>query len=236
MPTWLSAVQVVPSFSPLLLSLWNYNPDNDDHTGDDWNGENFSWFSQKRALPSSWLDYSQTSPTLDNGGRILRAVVRPYPAKTAGIPLRFDYEINTGEFTYEWVVPEAGVSSLPSAAGSSSLPEPSVYAPPRTGMPPLTTNKTQIFLPWQLAQGRKVVVRGLAEDDRWTYDEARQTLTIVTSDNAPGTIYRVTVGVDPLPKPAFVVNDFWDDFKGHVLLASAVFSSIVVFFISWLLS
>ena len=75
--------------------LWNYNPDNDDHTGDDWNGENFSWFSQKRALPPTWLDHAQHSPTLDNGGRILRAVVRPYPAKTAGVPLRFDYEINT---------------------------------------------------------------------------------------------------------------------------------------------
>ncbi|KAI0703877.1 glycoside hydrolase family 5 protein [Cerioporus squamosus] len=211
------------------FTLWNYNPDNDDHTGDDWNGENFSWFSQKRALPSSWLDHSQTSPTLDNGGRILRAVVRPYPTKTAGVPLRFEYEINTGELAYEWVVPETG-------AATPAPSEPSVYTPPRTGMPPLTTNKTQIFLPWQLAQGRKVVVRGLKQDDQWTYDEARQTLTVITSDNAPGTVHRVTVGVDPLPKPAFVVNDFWDDFQGHVLMASAVFSCILAFLFSWLFS
>ncbi len=226
----------VCTFSPQLPpSLWNYNPDNDDRTGDDWNGENFSWFSQKRALPSSWLDHKQTSPTLDNGGRILRAVVRPYPAKTAGIPLRFEYEINTGEFTYEWVVPETGAAASAPAPGSSPS-EPSVYNPPRTGMPALRTNKTQIFLPWQLAQGRKVDVQGLRQDDRWTYDEARQTLTIITSDNTPGTVHRVTVSVDPLPKPVFVVNDFWDDFQGHVLVAGAIFSIIVAFFISWLFS
>ncbi|EKM57334.1 glycoside hydrolase family 5 protein [Phanerochaete carnosa HHB-10118-sp] len=83
------------------FTIWNYNPNSDDRKGDDWNGGNFTWFSQRRALPSSLLDCDRSSPTLDNGARILRSVVRPYLAKTAGIPLRFDYEVNTGEFTFK---------------------------------------------------------------------------------------------------------------------------------------
>ncbi|GLB45923.1 putative cellulase (glycosyl hydrolase family 5) [Lyophyllum shimeji] len=65
------------------FTLWTYNPSNNDQIGDDWNGENFSWFSSKRALPPSLLYYDQDARSLDNGGRILPAVVRPYPAKTS---------------------------------------------------------------------------------------------------------------------------------------------------------
>ena len=214
--------------------LWNYNPDNDDHTGDDWNGENFSWFSQKRALPPTWLDHAQHSPTLDNGGRILRAVVRPYPAKTAGVPLRFDYEINTSEFTFEWAIP--GSADAPASASSAvTKGGPSVRTPPLGDMPPLTSNKTEIFYPSLLAHGRKVVVRGLAKEDRWAYDEARQTLTIVTANNSPGRVHRVTVGVDPLPKEAFEVNDFWGDFGGQILALSLVIVTVAVLLFSWLL-
>ncbi|TBU47753.1 glycoside hydrolase family 5 protein [Dichomitus squalens] len=213
------------------FTLWNYNPDNDDHTGDDWNGENFSWFSQKRALPSTWLDHTQSSPTLDNGGRILRAVVRPYPAKTAGVPLRFEYEINTYEFTFEWAIP----GSAESASTVTEKGGPSVRTPPLNDMPPLTSNKTEIFYPSLIAHGRNVVVRGLGKDDRWTYDESRQTLAIVTADNAPGTVHRVTVCVDPLPKETFEVNDFWGDFSGQILAWSLVLVTLVVLLFSWLL-
>ncbi|CDO77352.1 Glycoside Hydrolase Family 5 protein [Trametes cinnabarina] len=210
------------------FTLWNYNPDNDDHLGDDWNGENFSWFSQKRALPTSWLDYKQTSPTLDNGARILRAVVRPYPAKTAGIPLRFEYEINTGQFTFEWAVPEPATESA-LAADARRVACASVNDPPRAAHPPLKTNKTEIFLPSQLAHGRVVVVRGLTPEDCYVYDEARQTLMIVTHKNTPGTVHRITVSIDPLPKAAFVVNDFWSDWGFHVLSAVVFVLSFVVF-------
>ncbi|OSC99248.1 glycoside hydrolase family 5 protein [Trametes coccinea BRFM310] len=210
------------------FTLWNYNPDNDDHRGDDWNGENFSWFSQKRALPTSWLDYSQTSPTLDNGGRILRAVVRPYPAKTAGIPLRFEYEINTGEFTFEWVVPEIATESA-LATDARRVARASANDPPRAGHPPLKTNKTEIFVPSQLAHGRKVVVQGLASEDRYVYDEAHQTLTILTHKNEPGTVHRIKVSVSPLPKPAFVVNDFWSDWGFHVFSAGVFVGSFIIF-------
>ncbi|KAI0356759.1 glycoside hydrolase [Trametes cingulata] len=205
------------------FTLWNYNPDNDDHRGDDWNGENFSWFSQKRALPSNWLDHSQTSPTLDNGGRILRAVVRPYPAKTAGIPLRFEYEMNTGEFSFEWVVPE----NAPSANADADAQR---AARASVRDPPLKTYRTEIFVPSQLAHGRKLVVKGLKPEDKYAYDEARQTLTIVPHDNAPGTVHRITVGVDPLPKPAFEVNDFWSDYGFQVLSVAVFVSSFVLFY------
>ena len=207
--------------------LWNYNPENDDHTGDDWNGENFSWFSQKRALPSSWLDLAQTSPTLDNGGRVLRAVVRPYPAKTAGVPFAFEYELNTGTFTFEWAVPHPAGGDVPAS-------EPSVRTPPRVGMPPLTTGRTEIFVPAQLTQGRTLVVRGLGPDDRWVHDEARQTLVVVPAANAPGTVHRITVSVTPGLKETFALNDFWSDWSGHVFLGAAVVGILVGLLVMWL--
>ncbi|OJT05214.1 hypothetical protein TRAPUB_4039 [Trametes pubescens] len=205
------------------FTLWNYNPDNDDHRGDDWNGENFSWFSQRRALPTPWLDHAQTSPTLDNGGRILRAVVRPYPAKTAGIPLRFEYEMNTGEFTYEWAIPNND-----DAADASKAALASVRDPPRSSHPPLKTNKTEIFVPLQLVQGRKLLVHGLKREDAYAYDPEHQTLAILTHDNAPGTVHHVTVAVHPGPKPAFDVNDFWSDFGTQVAAAAVVVLSLLV--------
>ena len=200
--------------SKIANSLWNYNPDNDDQRGDDWNGENFSWFSQRRALPSSLLDYEQTAPTLDNGGRILRSVVRPYPAKTAGIPLRFEYETNTGEFTFEWAIPGA----------SHSLPErASVNNPPRSGHPPLTSNVTEIFVPSFTAHGSQVVVQGLGDSDSYEYDEARQTLYIRAGDSTPGRVYSIKVSLSPPLRPVFFVNDFWSDWGGTVSAVGIVF-------------
>lgn len=192
--------------------MWNYNADNNDHTGDDWNGENFSWVSRRRMLTCAWLDLHQTSPTLDNGARILRAIVRPYPAKTAGIPLKFDYEMNTGQFTYEWVVP--GADSEPPASAS-------VNSPPVAKHPAITTNNTEVFLPSLLAHDREVVVQGLRAQDSFRYDESRQTLTITTGDLIPGERHRVTVSLKPPLKAAFEVNSFWDDF-GHQINAVAV--------------
>ncbi|EMD36757.1 glycoside hydrolase family 5 protein [Gelatoporia subvermispora B] len=191
------------------FTLWNYNPDNDDHRGDDWNGENFSWFSRRRALPASLLGYDQTSPTLDNGGRILRAIVRPYPAKTAGIPLRFDYEVNTGSFTFEWAIPDAAVS--PTGARSDA----SIASPPRVGHV-LKSKTTEIFFPSMLGHGKKFVVQGLAENDEYVYDEACQTLRIELGKLVPGRVHRVVVAVDPRPRGIFMVNSVWDDFGSSI--------------------
>ncbi|KAH9834996.1 glycoside hydrolase superfamily [Rhodofomes roseus] len=204
------------------FTLWNYNPDNDDHTGDDWNGENFSWFSRRRALSGVWLDHAQTSPTLDNGARILRAFVRPYAAKTAGIPRHFSYEMNTGAFEYEWVVPG------PSAdAGAQS---PSVDRPPVTAdaHPALKSKVTEIYVPSMIAHDRKVVVEGLASGDHYEYDESRQTLSIEPAALTPGHVHRVSVRVVPPLKPEFFVNNFWDDFSGHAVAVIVLVLSFLV--------
>jgi|SRR6266850_1656160 len=34
-----------------ICSLWDYNPENDDARGDNWNGEIFSWFGNFRVTP-----------------------------------------------------------------------------------------------------------------------------------------------------------------------------------------
>ena len=190
--------------------LWNYNPANDDQTGDDWNGENFSWFSRKRALPPFLLYYEQTAPSLDNGGRILPSIVRPYPAKTAGIPLRFEYEMTTGSFVYEWANPDAGAADVPSVSASIS-------EPPRNGHPKITALETEIFLPSLITHGRKVVVHGLDANDSHVYDQSRQTLFIVARDSKPGKTHTIEVSLSPPLTPTFEVNDFWSDFGPRVL-------------------
>ncbi|EIW79596.1 glycoside hydrolase family 5 protein [Coniophora puteana RWD-64-598 SS2] len=220
------------------FTLWNYNPDNDDTRGDDWNGENFSWFSRRRALPRSLLDLEQTSFTLDNGGRILPAVVRPYAAKTAGVPLRFSYEMNEGAFAYAWAVPAqvdddgdgAGESSDAPAAGKNG----SVGTPPLDGHPPIKAWQTEIYVPAQLTHGRALRVEGLreAEGDRWTHDEARQTLFIVpgAARRCAGARMEVRVRVHPPIRPTFAVNGFWSDFGEMIWSGCVVFVGVFLFF------
>ncbi|KAF8802051.1 glycoside hydrolase family 5 protein [Phlegmacium glaucopus] len=203
------------------FTLWNYNPYNDDQKGDDWNGENFSWFSRRRALPPSLLYYDQDSPTLDNGGRILPSVVRPYPAKTAGIPLKFQYEVTTGAFLFEWENPSQGEPVF----GDNDTK--SISNPPRQWQRALTSHETEIYIPSQLTHSRKVVVEGAEDEDRYRYDERRQTLFFVTGNNTPGHRHKIVVSIHRPPSPAFVVNDFWSDFGGHV---ASIMSVIVLFF------
>lgn len=214
------------------FTLWNYNPDNDDHRGDDWNGENFSWFSRRRALPASLLDYHQTTPTLDNGGRILRSVVRPYPAKTAGIPLKFEYDLNAGAFSFSWVVPYPQGDKDSSDLENGS---PVVSDPPRRGHPTLTSSTTEIFIPSFIAHGHKVIVRGLESADSYHYDEHVQTLFIVAGDMTPGKIFRIDVWLNPGLKPLFVVNDFWSDFGSRLVATGGLLFAVLAYFIGLML-
>ncbi|KIJ98592.1 glycoside hydrolase family 5 protein [Laccaria amethystina LaAM-08-1] len=207
------------------FTLWNYNPANDDQRGDDWNGENFSWFSRGRALPSSLLYYEQDAPSLDNGGRILQSIVRPYAAKTAGIPIHFQYEMNTGAFTYTWV------NSTPNPASQTYLKEEkSIFKPPRTAHPALTSLETEIFLPSQLAHGRRVIVKGLDPGGKHRYDESRQTLFIVCQDTTLDKVHSIVVSLDPPPVPAFAVNDFWGDFGGMITSILVAIAAILAYF------
>ena len=192
-----------------LYSLWNYNPDNDDTRGDDWNGENFSWFSNSRAqrYGASSSSSSQEQQQLDKGARILDAVVRPYPAKTAGLPLKFEYEMATGAFSYSWC--DGG--------------EEGVHA-----------RETEIFVPEQLARGRRLIVEGLSDGDAYKYDAARQTLFVVLPADADGVLVtrmvRLSVRFDP-PVGGEMPNDFWSDFGRPVGAVSVVLLALVAYYL-----
>ncbi|KIM41720.1 glycoside hydrolase family 5 protein [Hebeloma cylindrosporum] len=213
------------------FTLWHYNPYNDDQAGDHWNGENFSWFSRRRALPPSLLYYEQDAPSLDNGGRILSSVVRPYPAKTAGIPLRFEYEMNTGTFTYEWANPIPGDANAKSPS-TTKTNERKISKPPLTLHRPLLTRETEIFIPSQLTHGRNLIVKGLAQGDKYLYDERRQTLFVVTQDVVePGRVHSISVSVDPAPRASFFVNDLWTDFGGHFMSVGMLFFAVLAYWV-----
>jgi hypothetical protein len=159
---------------------------------------------------------------LDNGGRILDAVVRPFPAKTAGIPLKFEYEMNTGEFTFEWCNPD------PKSTTSSG----EVSRPPLNGATPLLAKETEIFVPSLIANERDVVVEGLEASDSHHYDHNRQTLYIVTADcETPGKKHRIKVRVRPELRAKFEVNDFWTDHGYRVVSVVVV---ILATLIVWL--
>ncbi len=214
--------------------------------GDDWNGENFSWFSNSRARGSVLATtLAQDADELDAGARILDAVVRPYAAKTAGVPLRFEYETATGAFAYSWAVLPSGAGSM--GTGDEDLESevgrlPSVHAPPLTGHPPLLARETEIFVPAPLARGRRLIVEGLAGGDAYTYDAARQTLFILpaaqSSEDGSGggstgpraQTRTVSVRFDP-PIGGELPNDFWSDFAGRVGAVSVVLLALVAYYL-----
>jgi len=160
---------------------------------------------------------------LDNGARILESVIRPYPAKTSGIPIRFEYEMTTGEFTYEWANPD------PTETPASG--NPAVSKPPRSGHPTLTARETEIFIPSSLARDRKIVVRGLTARDSHIYDESRQTLFVLTDNSNLGEIHKITVSFLPPLKPAFELNDFGGDFGIQIFAAFGLVLSLISFWI-----
>jgi hypothetical protein len=235
-------------------SLWNYNPENDDSSGDDWNGENFSWFSNSRASHRSTtleqtLALAQDANELDLGGRILDAVVRPYAAKTAGVPLKSEYEMTTGTFSYSWAVPPQPppLSTSEATSTSASVRQPSsnvnnsgtlsVHTPPLTGHPPLLARETEIFVPEQLARGRRLIVEGLREGDTYTYDVGRQTLFVLPGAQTQmqlgvvqaHVVHNVTVRFDP-PLRGEIPNDLWTDFAAPVTAVLVVLLALFAYF------
>lgn len=197
------------------FTLWNYNPDNVDSHGDHWNGENFSWFSKQEYLEKRrekagfQLRLDQNNEKLDEGGRILHAVVRPYAAKVAGIPLRQDYEMNTGVWKFEWANP----SHEPRAGDTSG----SVAKPPLSHIP-IRARETEVFVPLFLSKGRKLLITYSSSKDAqaecdWSYDASRQTLFVVPEDKTPGAVHRLKVEFDtPLERRFKVHSSIWVDF------------------------
>ena len=174
------------------------------------------------------LYYEQTAPSLDNGGRILDAVVRPYPAKTAGIPLRFEFEVTTGMFSYEWANPS---SVLETSSQASNAIKARVSRPPLTGHPTITSQQTEIFVPTRLTQGRKLIVRGLQPCDNHVYDIGRQTLCIVTGNSQPGVTHKIMVSLHPSLVPAFHINGFWGDFGPRMFGLGIILVGMVAYWI-----
>ncbi|CCO36209.1 putative glycosyl hydrolase YIR007W [Rhizoctonia solani AG-1 IB] len=154
------------------FTLWNYNPSNDDTHGDSWNGENFSWFSQSRADSnlSSTGALAQSNKALDTGARLLPVLVRPYPAKIAGIPMKFNYEPADGSFKFVF-----------KAVDPSRLKS-------------MRARETEVFLPAELASGRKLLVDSEGSNLEWSYDPERQTLFVVHSGEGVRTLM---VSLDP---------------------------------------
>lgn len=175
-------------------------------------------------MPNFLLEYEQNSPHLDGGGRILDAVVRPYPAKVAGIPLEFSYELMNGELSFTWIIPEKEKGELRS-------------------------HETEIFFPSILTSGKKLhfeaqidmsqydyddgaeaikKIKSLTEERyAYTYDENRQTIFIVPKDNSPGTKHSVRVRLWPPVRPTFNLNDVWSDFGIWVVAVIVVFVGIL---------
>ncbi len=75
------------------VTLWNYTADNSNEYGDLWNKEDLSVFSRDQ----------QTNPEdINSGGRALEALIRPYPIRTSGNPLRLSFDIKKQIFEYEF--------------------------------------------------------------------------------------------------------------------------------------
>ena len=80
-------------------TLWNYTADNNNLRGDQWNDEDLSIFSRDQQGEASRRD---PMAHLDEGGRALPAVVRPYARATAGEPLRMRFDVRTRGFEFEF--------------------------------------------------------------------------------------------------------------------------------------
>ncbi|KAF8518261.1 cytoplasmic protein [Hysterangium stoloniferum] len=198
----------------LGFTLWNYNADNNDVEGDRWNGENFSWFGNSHKRPSASFpslsdirkdsnliktSLGQDNDALDDGGRILRAVVRPYPAKVAGVPLHWAYEFNTGSVEFEWQQLDSEDTRC---------------------------RETEVFYPSMLlSAGRKLVIDGLPSE-AWTYDVKRQTLFIVPPF-AEGSC-RIMIHLDPPLEPLFVMTTHWQDFGIYYAALAVVLLALLV--------
>ena len=209
--------------------MWNYNPYNNDTAGDHWNGENFSWFSRERSSvarnsEATYKVYDQTDASFDEGGRILRAIVRPYPAKTAGIPISFEYEMNTGKVLFEWATPKTRTDAKTKL---SALRDVQAVAHE------LKSKETMIFLPSMLTQGRKVLVKGLGRDDEYSYNESQQTLSIRTVDNGPGSHHKIEITLNPPLQELFIVNDFSSDFRLWILSVGVLILGIGYYFLAF---
>jgi len=74
---------------------WNYNPENANEWGDQWNLEDFSIFSRDQQT----LDWRKD---IDAGGRAIPGFCRPHFIAVAGKPLKMEFTMNRGVFIFEF--------------------------------------------------------------------------------------------------------------------------------------
>lgn len=82
----------------LSYTLWNYTSDNTNQRGDLWNDEDLSIFSR---------DQQADPGDINSGGRALKAVVRPYPVRTAGTPVSLKFDYRSGDFEYQYLAEDS---------------------------------------------------------------------------------------------------------------------------------
>jgi hypothetical protein len=79
--------------SLLSSCQWNYNPENDNLWGDQWNIEDFSIFSRNQQTRDWKKD-------IDSGGRALQGFCRPHFISVAGTPLKMMFNMKKGTFFF----------------------------------------------------------------------------------------------------------------------------------------
>jgi hypothetical protein len=146
----------------LGFTLWNYNPDNRVEYGDGWNKEDFSVVNGDDVGGPVRRDYRNARHEHDElyrGGRVLDVIIRPYAVKTAGTPLRSDWDPHTLRFELEWQGRDDDDSK---AVG---------HVKART---------TEVFIPAYHYAEHELVVTTSASDgssgSSWEYDAEQQTL------------------------------------------------------------
>ncbi len=78
----------------MSYTLWNYTADNTNKRGDQWNGEDLSIFS---------YDQQSNPKDINSGGRALKAVIRPFPVKIAGILKQYAFDMDKGELIIKYL-------------------------------------------------------------------------------------------------------------------------------------
>jgi hypothetical protein len=109
----------------------------------------------------------------------LHSIVRPYPAKVAGVLLSFSYELHTGEFSVIWAFKQPRQPKVTSQLSSSLVEQ-----PPLTDVKSLSCRETEIFVPDLITRGRRLILQGIA-GNLWRFDESRQTLFVLNPEEDP---------------------------------------------------
>jgi hypothetical protein len=122
--------------------------------------------------------------------------------------------MTTGKFVFEWVDPAQGNDQQ---AGSD--------------VTNVSRRDTEVFVPDLISRGRKLVVKGLGQD-QYYHDKSRQTLYITPT--VSGT-HKITVTLDPPLQPRFRVNSFWGDFGARLVFLCACLVGLISYLLHYLL-